>query len=211
MFSTRLRCGAIVLVAVLPMAGCSSGGGTYAAPTTTKVTTSSTAGTTTTVSSSRAGIKLGPCPPHYPVGSLETLNAGVAGVEHKLVPIIASKIRICVYDLRLPKTGPVGLTGPQSEIIGTAALTTAVSATLEGRVNAFRRYAAADSSLPGCGGPTYHAENVLLTFANHSERVDVEGDNTRCDPLSNGVFRASPTSSWLKELALYTTTHPKSP
>ncbi|MGO9876577.1 MAG: hypothetical protein ACLPVY_22605 [Acidimicrobiia bacterium] len=71
---------------------------------------------------------------HYPVGLLATLNGVVARLAQKLVPVVASKIRICEYDLRVPKTGPVGPTGPQSEAIGANVLTSEESATLEGEV-----------------------------------------------------------------------------
>jgi len=148
---------------------------------------------------------LGPCPVHIPAGLPATLNAGVQGLDKTLVPVVATTVRICKYDLRIPSsTGPFGPTGPMSEVIDSNILTAGESAALQGGVNAFPSYSAARSSLPGCGGPTYHAENFLLTYANDAARVNVEGDNTRCDPLSNGVLRVSTSSSWLDELQRYT-------
>jgi hypothetical protein len=210
MYARRVALLGFVVALALGVAGCSSGG-KHAAPTTSAPTSATALGVATRVPGGGTGpldraATLGPCPMHFPIGLLSRLNTGVQGLDKTLVPIVASKVRICQYDVGLPKTtGPVGLTGPQSEVIGTVVLTSAASARLGTQVDAFPRFSSASSSLPGCGGPTYHAEYFLLTFANHADNVDVEEDNTRCDPLSNGTLRANPSSSWINELQRYTT------
>src|ERR1700688_4643572 len=110
MFSTRL---AFVLRAIgvaLLVAGCSSGVGKHATSTTTAVTVLPPlviANTGICPKESRAYEEcilrhkpkpVVPCPQTEPDTSLAKLNAGVAGLNKKLVPIAAAKVWTCRWN-----------------------------------------------------------------------------------------------------------------
>ncbi len=187
MLPTR-RAFLVPLTAVaLLIVGCSSGGGNHAASTTTIATTSSTAATTTTVSPSHVVADLGKCPSKYPAESLRTINAGVRGLARKLVPISAVKVQVCSYSGNRQAAGRAVLSGSGATVI-------------ENETNLLHRtqqVAIAESPTGmSCPGPLY------LTFASRTQNVSVTA--TGCDALTNGVFFAFGTSTWLSELAAYT-------
>jgi len=186
MSSKRFSVSALVGALALLVVGCSSGSGNHASPTTTKVTTSSTAATTTTLSPSYA-VSSGACPSKYPSGSLAALNSGAKGLGTKLVPIEALYLRICQY-------GSDGLPARRAVLSGSG------ETVIENETNLLRRtqeIALAESPTgTSCLGPFY------LTFASHTRHVSLTV--TGCDAVTNGVFLAFGTTTWLSELAAYT-------
>jgi len=187
MYPKRISACALVATLALLVGGCSSGGGKTASPTTTNATGSSTVTTTTTVSPSHVVANLGPCPSNSPSESLKALNSGVQGLGTKLVPIGAFHVRVCQY-------GADGLRA------GRALLSGSGEAVIENETNLLHRtqqIALAESPTGmSCPGPLY------LTFASRTQNVSLTA--TGCDAVTNGVFLAFGTTTWLSELAAYT-------
>ena len=117
-----------VAALVLGVGACSSGGAKRLTSTTTAGATTTTArtnaadagvpeggtsnpgptGTPSSLGSTRVTINIGPCPSAYS-NPPTTLNAGVAGLDKKMVPVVAANVRVCVYRLdgRLQATGAI--------------------------------------------------------------------------------------------------------
>jgi len=139
-----------------------------------------------------AAINLGPCPKTYPNTPFAKLNAGVNGLDKKLVPIIASRVRVCSY-----QTVPNG-----KAAVGSPPPSTAV-AQLENETNRLQKrpiYYWRD----GC---VKHPGTLFVTFASDSQRVDLLAI-VGCDsPATNGVLHVDPTAKWLNELQRYASPH----
>ena len=142
----------------------------------------------TVVSQSRvAAINLGPCPKRYPITPLTKLNAGVAGLDKKLVPILALRMRVCTYAGNGQPVDRPGLTG-------------SAATTIENGANALptdQRTALNQTPTGPCGaGP------LFVTFVNRAQQVSLTV--TGCDAVTNGVFLAFGTATWLNEIRGYT-------
>lgn len=182
---------AVVAVGIL-VAGCSSGGGgNHAAPTTTKAATPTTVVTTTTVSPNRVVANLGSCPKLVPTGPV---NAGIAGLATKMVPIDVSSVRLCRYAFGNVRNGE------PRQLVGSALLRPPAGAKLADESNRPRTHRF--SYLDACPSPV---PIVLVTFASVSQRLDV---SYQCGVMSNGLLAASPTANWLNELQRYAMAQP---
>jgi hypothetical protein len=174
---------------VVCLGACSSGGGKQATPA-TNTSTPTTAATTTTVSPSQIVANLTKCPSNAPTESVTNLNAGVHGLDEKLVPIIALTVRVCRY----PKA--VAPLFYDSQAAGQ----------FENATNRFAtRPAAGTHGHVACtAAPLY-----VLTFASNTEQVNIEV--LGCRYATNGVLDANPSAQWLNELQTPTMEPPPLP
>jgi hypothetical protein len=181
----------LVALAIL-VGGCSSGGGKQSTPKkTTPTTTAATApiipngNLPVNTATPRLVANLGPCPSTYPNTPLTKLNAGVAGLDKKLVPIIASRVRVCSYQHLPNGNAAVGSPPPPGAV-----------AQLENETNRLRRR----PIYSWRGGCVKYPGTLFVTFASDSQRVDLLA-NVGCDtPATNGVLHVDPTAKWLTEL-----------
>jgi len=195
-----------VTVALL-VASCSGGGGKQSTPTakvTATTTTNPAAGKSypAPVQPLRVVAKLGPCPSTYPNTPFAKLNAGVTGLDKKLVPIVATEVEICAYGrpLRYP------LIPPPFGLFGSGRLTAPAAVTFEDETNRLRPYPSGTATWRG--GCIKYPGPLLVMFANGSQRVEVL-DTVGCAvPVSNGVLHVRPTTKWLTELQQYTNPYP---
>ena len=138
--------------------------------------------------------RLGACPRRYP--SLPGSDTGVRGLDKELVPIAASVVRICRYDL---PAGPGARVVPGGlRTAGVGVLTPPATAAFEAETNQLRR---ADASID-C--PATRPPFFFLTFANDTARVDVYEENG-CGFKTNGHIAVWTTTHWLNALKDYTT------
>ncbi len=176
--------------ALLLVAGCSGGGGKSSTPTTANATTTANPGAGQSypapVQPPSVIAKLGPCPTHFPTATLARLNANLAGLDNKLVPIAALSVRLCRYN------------GWHTPVTGTVVLNGVAARRLEDVANALpmRR---------GRGCPVDRL--YLLTFADERERVVVEQATDLKEPPdcnigpTNGTWGGLvSTPAWLEEL-----------
>lgn len=188
-----LVCARVAVLVVL-VSACSSGGGHG------PDAAHSSAAVKSAVSSSQVVAKLGPCPTQYPltsVTSLTTLNAGVPGLDKRLVPIAALNVRVCEYDVPSSATTRLRASGSLKPV---------PVPTFERETNRLPKRSVA----PSCAGTTRRAlTEFLLTFANKSRSVSLEAYGTCQGGVNNGHFYARPTRKWLKELTISTTKHRK--
>jgi len=189
----------------LCLAACSGNDGRHSSTTTTRHAVStttplvkppgSTLATTTTASASYVEANLGPCPKEFHFGSASKLNAGVAGIDKKFVPIAALSVRLCRYELV-----PVNTKTSTMRLAGSGVLSGARATQLEDLAN----------HLPamltrGCGVGRF----FLLTFADKTHHVDLEegtnvNDPTGCGPVNGALGGGQSTIQWLHELKVYT-------
>jgi len=149
--------------------------------------------------SSSLDANLGPCSPMPPVVSLDTLNAGVRGLDRMMVPIDAVRVRICLY----------GLDGQRTPLRGTlesvGALSLPLARQIEDETNALHQvnHSAVGVSVtgPSCPGPVY------VTFANRFQHITVTVNG--CDVATNGSFVADVTDALLNDLYRYTADIPE--
>ena len=193
MLANRRVVGACVVIVALLVVGCSSGGGNRSSSTTI-------ASATTNTSTSRRVAKLGPCPKQYPNTPLNKLNTGVRGLDKKLVPISAATVRICKWGARDVHTSSGEQTVPD-KLVGFATLTSRRASVFEDLTN---HQPNGQAGPIGCTGPNggIGYEFLRLTFANGSDRIDVEEDDGPCagPQLSNGKFFAVPGLAWLTDV-----------
>jgi hypothetical protein len=157
---------------MIGVAACSSGGsGKHSATTTT-------ARVETTTSAGRGLSRLGPCPKHDPRFAPAS-NANVAGLAQKLVPILASNVRVCVYAAK-----------------ASAVLKPQYIERLEADTNALPKI----QNALGNNCPPTRPPYVFVTFTNGSERVDVKEDGG-CGFVTNGKLTVMGTNVWRQELA----------
>ena len=170
----RAFCAAVATVAVL-VAGCSSAG-KQAAPMTTNPTRPNT---TTTVSPWHVVGDLRKCSSKAPTEPVTNLNAGMQGLDKKLVPITAVTVRVCRYPQAIAPSFYDSQAAGQFE-------------TLTNRLAI--QSAAGAPGIVGCAdGPLY-----VLTFASDKEQVDIEARG--CGKATNGVLDANPNTHWLNLL-----------
>jgi hypothetical protein len=195
MFATRF---ALVMAVALVVAGCSGGGGKHASPTTTIATTSSTAKTRTTVSPRHAVADLARCPRRYPPESLTVLNKGVRGLGVRLVPITALNVRICEY--------------ANGALVRSEILLPAIAIPFGQATNLLKSLTPHEPVVrcfapQGPTGPTSSPASFVVTFASDSRQVTLSGGTDPCDGsfgLTNGIFNAATTGTWVTELEHYT-------
>jgi hypothetical protein len=164
--------------AALLVAGCSSSGGKQSTPTAGHGTTTTllAAPRTTFVGAisppgpegpTNVATSLGPCPQNYPNTPLTMLNSGVAGLDKKLVPIVATEVEVCSYGRPLQYP----LTPPPLTLYGSGRLAAQAAATFENETNRLQRYPRGTTIWRGScikyPGP------LLVMFANGSQHVDV--------------------------------------
>jgi hypothetical protein len=152
--------------------------------------------------------KLGPCPRRMPTTSLTTLNAGIAGLNNKLVPVVAVKVRLCSY-VGIVVQDSSGFHDEAKQLLGSRLLSGPAAKKLEDDANAL-----AKGGPSGCGSPPVPGRFVqffLLTFASDTRAVDVEEEYPSCNPGPfNGKFLAQLDSGkWHSELTRDSTTTTK--
>jgi hypothetical protein len=137
-----------------------------------------------------------------PTAPLATLNAGVPGLDKKLVPIAALNVRICSYDGAVTNDDS-GYHSVPKRLAGDGMLQPILARRLEEEANRLPKVAGAPSCHPPDVGDAVHF--FYLTFANDSRRVVVVDMRGSCSlgPF-NGRFGAVRTSAWLTELRHYT-------
>jgi hypothetical protein len=166
------RCAALVVAMSLVGVGCTSGSGKHSTPTTTRIRTRPE--------------RLGPCPNPDPNIDLSKVNAGVTRLDKKLVPITASRVRVCLY-------------GAQGKLEREGALVLPNAARFEQEANQFP--ASPPTTVPQGGGlpgsdcpqDWYH----VVTFASDSQQVDLR---EVCGRVGNGVLQAQSTMTWFNDL-----------
>jgi hypothetical protein len=166
---------AAVLILVLGLAACSSSS-KQAAPTTTAPAPS------TTVTAPPIKGKLGPCPSIFPRVQLTTLNAGVPGVDTKLVPFVATSARVCVY-------------GSKATLTGSGTLASSAAAKLATDTNA----------LVKSPGPISCANQKItrlffVSFDSTTQRVHLGESNACGGGVSNGTLIAKEAPAWTTEV-----------
>jgi hypothetical protein len=174
--SRRQALFALLSAVALFVVGCSSGGGKQAAPTTT---------TTATASPSHVIANVGPCPKQYGSTTLNRLNGGVHGLDKTLVPITATRVRVCEYDARGGATGA---------LIASAVLVSATAKQFENETNRLP-----PPLVDNSGAPALYSYRVLFTSA--AQRVDVLV-RLDLDGVTNGVLHSQPTAQWQYDLRL---------
>ena len=137
--------------------------------------------TGTTVTAPPVTGELGPCPAIFPRAQLSTLNAGVAGVDAKLVPFDATSVRVCTYSLK--------------SLTGSGTLTGSAATTFETDTNALTKAA---------GPITCAKQNITrlfyLSFQGATQRVHL-GESDACGGgVSNGTFVAKEAAPWTTEV-----------
>lgn len=193
MLSNRQPFVAYVAAVALLVAGCSGGGGKKSAPTTVSETTTTTPVGGTGISDGAGPVGppltshvvaiLGPCPKVYPNGPPAHLNAGIKGLDKKMVPIASVKARVCRY-------------GVAERLEYDDVLSKSAATQVEDATN--RLLAVAPDYSPTCpsGIPLY-----LVTFASGSQRVVAIYNG--CGVMTNGVRSAQADTKWLNELEGY--------
>jgi len=126
----------------------------------------------------RAVANLGPCPKVYPNGPSAKLNAGIKGLNKKLVPIAALSVRICEY----------GGVPQRLEYFGREG-----SGTAKGFEDETNGLATARSENVTCDQMPGAAFKVV-TFASDSQQVTIT--ERVCVGITNGVLFAHPTTHW---------------
>jgi hypothetical protein len=121
--------------------------------------------------------RLGTCPEHDPRFAPPS-NQGVPELDHKLVPIVASNVRVCIY-------------APKASVI----LKPQDIERLEAETNALPKI---HNALRYDCPPT-RPPYVYVTFTNGTERVDISEEGG-CGFVTNGKLTASGTNVWRQEL-----------
>ena len=178
------------LVLLVLCVSCSSGGG---ARSSARTTTVGAAGKRVSSTTSAADVEanLGPCPNEFHFGSVRKLNAGVAGIDKKFVPIAALSVRLCRYDLV-----PVNAHTSAMRLTGSGVLSGAAVTQLEDLANHLPTM-----QTRGCSVGRF----FLLTFADETHHVDLEegtnvNDRTGCGPVNGALGGGQSTLQWLKGL-----------
>lgn len=197
----RTRLYAVELLAlVVFVAGCSSGGARQSSPTTRAVRATTTIVPVTAGSvASHVVANLSRCPATEPDDSVGSLNAGVPGLADKLVPITATRVRICLYESATTSNHeplPVRL-------VASGLLDAAAASMFEDDTN---RLPSSDNRNGRPTSPPF----VFVSFASDTQVVNVT-EACGCGLKTNGVRFVSPTTKWLLELSGYTTKQPRNP
>ena len=189
--------------AALVVASCASVTGKSSAPTTTltnfanpPATRPPTSGGLTSGGGARprdVAASLGPCPQANPaiVGqhfSLSAVNAAVVGLDTKLVPITAQRVRVCSYNWgggTLNRTGELQLSA---------------AAQFEASTNRLKTPA----QPPRRGVTCHEFDTSFLTFATAMQRMDVAASDCGRGQASNGPLRVELTRTWLNQVERYT-------
>jgi hypothetical protein len=175
----------VLTAAALLVVGCSDAGSRHASA-------------TTTVSPSRAVNNLGPCPKQDPNVDVARANAGVVGLNRRLVPVPSTAVRVCDYlyssgdtPTRLLASGLLGRSGSEA---------------LEAATNTLPLQSPGPGDCPGPETPADLVSHIfLLSFVDASRQVDVYAVNGRCGSgPSNGTLNAGLTTTWLNDLHRYT-------
>jgi hypothetical protein len=180
MFARR---SALVVSLAILVVGCSSGGGKQSTPTTARP------------------LGLGPCPQTEPPIFGPGFNAGVKGLDKKLVPITAVKVRICRYG------------GGAFKLEAERTLVSSDAARFEAEVNQFAASIPTTLPPPPPNSPSgsqglvgnegcMQGWNHVVTFASDSQKVDIYADG--CGAVGNGVLDAQSAAHWFNELQHYT-------
>ncbi len=132
------------------------------------------------MSQSHVVVNLGKCPSRYPPDSSEALNAGVADLGSRLVPINAVSVRVCRYG------------SLDARFEGGGVLSSSVTPEFEDEANRLETEAidgpSRFSEVAGCvGGPAYY-----VTFANAERKISLRGQE--CNYATNGVLEAAQTT-----------------
>jgi hypothetical protein len=191
MRATRRALGAFLAVAILLATGCSGSGGDRSSATTT--TTSSLSSGPYNTEPAPVVADFAPCRTRLDP-SVRDQNEGIHGLGRRLVPIDATRLRVCRYDgqsERLTGTGLLGSPPARQVAIETNALAPTLRYTGPGR----------DTCL--ASGPVY-----TLTFTDDETQVNVIV--VGCLAALNGDRLGRPTTRWFNELQHYTiATHPR--
>jgi hypothetical protein len=176
----------VVAVAVTQSRGHTSG--------TSQLRQSPTSLTTTQPSTSHVEANLGPCPNEFHFGSGK-LNAGVAGIDKKFVPIAALSVRLCRYDFVRVNAHTSAM-----RLTGSGVLSGAAATQLEDLANHLPT-----TPTHGCSV----SRLFLLTFADETHHVDLEeGTNVHdpigCGPVNGALGGGQSTLQWLHELKVNT-------
>lgn len=134
----------------------------------------------------------GPCPEHRVIAG-PTLNAGIRGLDKRLVPIDAVFVRICEYDATNGTLDGSSEIRPPREV---------------------ERFEDETNRLPlhtpdqvGC--ERLPPSPFVVTFATPTQRVDVVQETEGCELFTNGVRPPIDASfQWSGELQRYIRTHP---
>jgi len=140
---------------------------------------------------------LGPCPKQDPTIVLMTANAGVLGLNKRLVPVPATTVRVCDY-LSSGNEPPPPLVA--SRLLGRSG-----TEALEATTNSLPVQPPGPGNCPAPQSPRDVTSNTyLLSFVDGSQQVDVYAG--RCgDSASNGTFIAGLTTPRLNEVHGYIT------
>lgn len=162
-----------LLTLVLGAGACSSSKKTGDATTSVPATTSA--------APPKIKAKLGPCPLVYPRIQLAVLNAGVKGLDTKLVPLEAESVRVCTYSVtKLTASGTV-----ESD----------AASKFEADTNALPK---ATNRLD-CPGEKI-TRLFFVTFQDASHRVQVGASDACGGNAGNGAFVAEAKQAWADEV-----------
>jgi hypothetical protein len=150
--------------------------------------------TTTSRPTNRHTSDLGPCPDANPavIGqhfSLSALNSGVLGLDTKLVPFDALRVRVCSYGWR-----------GGGELSGSAVLKSGVAAQFVTSTNRLQTRAHPPRRLV-----CHELDTSLLTFTTATKRMDVAVEDCGSGQASNGSLTVNLTQTWRNELQRDTT------
>jgi hypothetical protein len=132
---------------------------------------------------------LGPCGVTPPNTTLTQLNAGVGGLDTKLVPVAARKVRICEYGhipSRLERSGLVG------------------AAAAVHRFDNETDRLASKAGQAQCRQPA-GASFYVVTVADAARQVTILLDG--CGFVSNGLRYAPTNASWMRNLVQHTSAY----
>jgi hypothetical protein len=183
-----IRPSACVLFATLALlaVSCAGSDGKQAVSTNTRTATSPSS--TTASYAFQAPVLSDQCPSKPPTASPKALNAGVSGLEKKLVPIAALTVRVCRY----PKA------------VSPFVYDDSAAAQFEAETNRLPALALSGRGVScGAGAPTY-----VVRFSGAAQQVDVVDF---CGEATNGAFAADPTAKWVGGLQTPTMGTPPAP
>ena len=183
---------AVVILFVSAVAACGSSH-QAATPTSSSPVSTTQRAAPTTVERLSQGVHLfGACPKRFPHTSLLTLNAAVSGLDNRLVPFVASSLEICRYEVVR-----VSRSATATRLVGALVVSGSTAKRLEKLGN---EQPLARGNCPGAAANTF----FLLTFANHSQQVQIEqeagGTDCNIGPTNGKWGGGASTAQWRGEL-----------
>jgi hypothetical protein len=176
----RHAAAACLPILVVALSACSTST-KEAAPTTTAALPATTTRPATTVARPHVAVTYG-CTTGFPRQFLNKLNAGVAGIGTKLVPIQAVNVRVCRYD-------------GHGQLVGAGKFPPAAVAAFLAETNRLPKQAPTN-----CSGGNF-SRYFFLTFSDGTKKTVSLGEHDGCGAgAGNGSLVVSENAKWANEV-----------